>query len=580
MSSKFVDNNSDSYTINFSLIKNLNNPNLQTRRNALNDIKKIWDSLQSNNLEVKNKWIKSLRPILWEAIENEKNEQMQNDLVKFSINSLKEKSLRKLIRFAEKNQLNNSSLKIFAMGFIKYSDDETNIALIKSIKRDDSSNIILFIKILLRTFNIYSKSHINNFSKIKNLINLLFETDTSYNEKLEFAKTITKRKDSIFVYMVQNYGNLLSVRKGVLIALNELNKDCLHLQNLSNATNNYKCDGFLFFGNNWPEIKDKYIIQSLKFRDNDIRNLAIQLLFPKKCNKYNFILNNDSLDLCEKIFNKQLAEPLIFDKNARSSINEIELVNKINSLDFELLINILKHLLPRYFLIKLMRDDPNLDNRLLSYKKLNHINYWLCINETEHDPHKSALFLATFEELKYIISQIKQTLLFEENKSIKLQANGLLFNILNLINNSDNYSEISLQSIYDNIDINSNQSNPYINSFNIIISSFINSKFTEFELITPYIFDDKTIKTIIHKILINLNNKKNYFSFESILDSNNESFILMLLEQLNNIIDNVKYDINLNLVKQLLVNYKDNYNIKIKGKILLILKKISNSNSK
>lgn len=549
-----------------SITGNLLQPTLELRKAAFNKLAKSWDI--------------QYRPYLWLAIENESIESHQHSMVDFAISTLKSKSLRKMIRFAEKKQLHKRSLQRFASGFVKYSNmvnpnenqvkdtKENLIALKKSLNREKSS-IHLFIYELLSNESLYINDD-NSF--VDELLTIIFDESIREDYRLIFTGRITARKysfgknDSIFEFLLTNYEDKYLIRRGIM--------DQLQLKDFS-------WDNFQGKGVENLSKYDNLLIESLKIRDEKLRYTAISILGKLTIDEpvidegsietiYNLWWNmvNEDLDI-KYIGMKRYSESDLksfFIDEHENYLKEMMMfdVHPLKLLDY------LLGYLPRKHLISMTREDPNQKNRALCYEKLVEDKFW--INKEQKR------FLGNSNQFMKILDQIIVSAKFEDDTDILMQMSRLLnyFIDLSQLVKPEFYEKIKDDLIgselIDNLDVNTY--NPVMRPSLIRLHSLTEDNYNNIlldeniDMLSP-----KTVKPLIQHILndININLEQISILFKTQYNIIKLELLSSLMEtEIFSVLNNENYDKMNELIDVLI---KDE-NVMIRSKSRLLKQRI------
>ncbi len=508
-----------------SITGNLLQPTLELRKEAFNKLAKSW------NIQY--------RPYLWLAIENETIESHQHSMVDFAISTLKSKSLRKMIRFAEKKQLRNKALKRFSSGFIQYSNSadptedqikdtqEILVALKKSLYRE-KSGIHLFIEILLSDESLFVNE---NNSFVDELLNIVFDESIQEDYRLNFTARITTRKysfgrnDSIFEILLSKYIDNYLIRRGVLdqLQLKDFTWDNFHGKGVENLSK-----------------FDSLLIESLKIRDEKLRYKAISILGQLTIEEpvleegnvdtlYNlwWNLTNDGLDINYIAMKKYSENDLksVFIDEHENYLKEMLMfeIHPIKLLDY------LIGYLPRKYLISMTREDPEPKNRALCYEKLVEDKFWL---NKDHNR-----FLGNSKQFVKIIDQIIVSAKFEDDPDILIQMSRLLnyFIDISQLQKPEFYNKIkesiNESKILDNLDVNIYR--PVMRSSLIRLHSLIEDDYNNIILNEDIeMLSTKTVTPLIHHIVNDIN-----LNLEEILILFKTQYNIIKLELLSNLME-------------------------------------------
>ncbi len=334
------------------ILYNLLHPSFSVRKEGLKEFKIIFQLALEN--EESGEW-KKLREFLWKAIEYEDDENHQAKIVEYSIQALKNKSIKKLIRFCENNKLHNKSVKLFAKQFLNFIDNNNTFYFENEINKSISSSLIrekshtyLFIYELLKLISLENLKIDNALIKdpLNDLLEIIFSIEIEKSIKTEFTKILLNNKKNLskIELFIDKFGKNQSIQLGILFSIFtityefdtnkrmsketykeiqdiklELNKIiCTNYNNIVDIDNIIRkfCENHLFkFGisnlilpekYSWDNGKsidltllDTYLINSLASRNPEIRKLAIFIMGNFINTKNEKKLNNKYISINE-----------------------------------------------------------------------------------------------------------------------------------------------------------------------------------------------------------------------------------------------------------------------------------------
>jgi len=139
-------------------------------------------------------WKSEYRQYLWKAIEQERDRSHQLKLVGFALDILKDKSLRKMIRFVEQDQLQKKAYNHLVKRYPLYETDLVRQALLKSLHRE-GSHTYKFVCDLLRLYFIPMIGHHRYEELTENLQTLIMDV---------LAEDIDNRQRQEYVVIIMN----------------------------------------------------------------------------------------------------------------------------------------------------------------------------------------------------------------------------------------------------------------------------------------------------------------------------------------------------------------------------------------
>ncbi|MHA2249837.1 MAG: hypothetical protein ACXAD7_05715 [Candidatus Kariarchaeaceae archaeon] len=540
------------------VIRDLLHPTLGIRKKAFSEVKQNWQM--------------DMRPYIWLAIENE-NTDFQAEIVEFVINEIKDKSLRKMIRFVEKGQLRKKSMTHVIRGFTMYENLEVREALIKSIKREHSKTYE-FVMLLLKSKNLEDLPD----TSLDSLFSVLFGSTIPEDLKLKFVKAIVKRKNRHFTSrpyflgsIIDNFGEDTTVRRGIL--------------------EETSLDQYLWHRWDWKEEEpakfgklDTFLLHSINSPDQKVRERVIQILagqviiIPFEKMEHRDVL----FDVWDKLTQwKKEADFLSlksYELDRLSNFFSGELENYLNELlMFEIHpFDLVKHItayFPRKKLIQLSREDPMEENRLLCFQSLTQRNFWV-----QQISDGNNIFIGPYGLWAETISRCLIALKFETNEEIWISCINLLNLLTDLTIELENTTRQKLINLFKSSGIFEKLNNlGEISFFKPIVSKMK----TVFEGSPLIIGEDESLSTktaifLVKQYLESIHEENSLESLLNILKSPKIEIRKVLIDEISNFIKNElttteKIQTNIRFI---LENACNDDNIRIRTYATLLLKKI------
>lgn len=358
------------------------------------DFEEIISDLLHSTKEKREKALKSLtdnwhadfRPYLWKAIENEKDNILQKGMISVAIINLEDKSLRKMLRFIENGVLSSSAIREIVKAYAEYETEEVREALFKALMR----NSPLVNDFLVKLFK-GRELELMPSSNVLSLLSQIFDSECTDDQKYMFASAITEHPNTaeIRTYLDQGFRvrfkDNTTVRRAVL--------DVKRTQSTM-ASNKFR-KWFVWNRIDWEKEEypilnslDDYLINSLKFRDNKLRNSVIKILSNSVISNYSFI-DEEQWNAYFDVWNGMVENSIDLEYINLSEYKEenLELFfgEKFNVIYEDMRISeVHPHklrklaigLLPRKILLNMVRDDPDSSNRELCYNSLRNSNFY------------------------------------------------------------------------------------------------------------------------------------------------------------------------------------------------------------
>lgn len=352
------------------LIRDLLHPTKETREKAISKLIKNW------NLE--------LRPYLWKAIVNEREKPLQKRMVSIAITKLEDKSLRKMIRFIENDELYSSSINEIIRAYAEHETDEVRESLMKAILRNSHQINDFVIKLLKGRELEFMRP-----SRVLSLLEEIYSSDCQDEQKYQFSRAIAlhpyyiEAKPYLEEGFRHKFKDIVLVRRGVLDVKFEQERD------------EKKKNWFIWNRTDWSKedlpifnTLDTYLIDSLNYRDTKLRNTVLSILGSSILSGFNFINSNQwqaIFDIWYGIYQNKLESDFIKAESYTEESLEEFFGEKLSPLyqdlrQFEIhphqIRKLTLMLFPRSLLYIMARDDPDSKNRGVCFKSLKQYSFF------------------------------------------------------------------------------------------------------------------------------------------------------------------------------------------------------------